>query len=266
MSAIVTGQAAGYRTADRDGVLIITLDHPPANALNNALLRALTSLFAELAEQASPPPVVLTGHGERFFCPGGDIRELDGAEQSELDGRMREFHALLVAMENYPRPVVAAINGYCVGGGMEIALVADQIVAGPTARFGFPEINHGLLPADKGIQRAKQLLGLRVTRSLTLSGELFDVDHAVRIGLVDDIVDHDELIEAATHRARAAGEKAPVLYAQLKRSINDPDDIADAKSLQRTLAAAHAYYGDPATQRLRQSWSASRATKPAPQC
>lgn len=266
MTAIVTGQAAGYRSADRDGVLIVTLDRPPANALDRALLRALASLFAGLAEQACPPPVVLTGHGERFFCAGGDIKELDGAEQSELDGRMREFHAVLVAMENYPRPVVAAVNGYCVGGGMEIALFADQIVAGPTAMFGFPEINHGLLPADKGIQRAKQLLGLRVTRSLALSGELFDVDRAVRIGLVDSIVEGDELIGVAVDRARAAAEKAPVLFAQLKRSINDPVDTADTKSLQRTLAAARAYYSDPVTQRLRLSWGTSRITKPAPQC
>src|SRR4051794_23364818 len=105
MTALETGQVAGFGTAERDDVLVVTMDRPPANALNRALIHGLTTLFTSLAVRSEAPPLVLTGHGERFFSAGGDIKELDGAAPQQLDLRMREFHALLVAMERYPRPV-----------------------------------------------------------------------------------------------------------------------------------------------------------------
>ncbi|MGB3482130.1 MAG: enoyl-CoA hydratase/isomerase family protein [Mycobacterium sp.] len=255
MTGPATGLTVGFRTEDHQGVLVVTLDRPPANALDRALIRDLAALFAELAATPAAPPVVLTGRGERFFCAGGDIKALDGADQCELDSRMREFHELLVQLDRYPRPVVAAINGHCVGGGMEIALFADTVVAVDHARFGFPEINHGLLPADKGVQRATRLLGVRATRSILLTGNLFDARHATEIGLVDRILDPDELIGAAVSAARDAGEKARVLYGALKLSINDPDDALDDTYLSRTLAAAATYFDDPQARRLRENWN-----------
>jgi len=259
MSGLETRQAAGFTTVDRAGVLVVTVDRPPANALNRSAIRNLAALFAELGEMREAPPVVLTGQGERFFCAGGDIRELEGAAQEELDARMREFHALLVAMDRYPRPVIGAINGHCVGGGMEIALFADTVLAVQGARFGFPEINHGLLPADKGIQRATRRLGARAARKLLLSGDLFDVERALEIGLVDVLADPAELVDAAVASARLAGAKAPVLYGALKRSLNDPDDARDGTSLQRTLGSAAEYFDDPVARGLRDSWNGSRS-------
>nr|MDT0524889.1 enoyl-CoA hydratase/isomerase family protein [Streptomyces sp. DSM 41633] len=158
---------------------------------------------------------------ERVFSGGGDIKELEGALAGEIEIRMREFHALLVAMDRYPRPVVSAINGHCVGGGMEVALFSDSVLAVNSARFGFPEINHGLLPADKGIQRANRVIGVRVTLRIILSGQLFDAQHALDIGLIDELVSGPkELIPAAFATARASGSKAPVLYGALKGSVN----------------------------------------------
>ncbi len=149
MSAPATGQSATLDTADHDGVLVVALDRPPANAMNRRLIHDLAGLFEQLRARPDAPPIVLTGKGERFFSGGGDIKELEGALAGEIEIRMREFHALLVAMDRYPRPVVSAINGHCVGGGMEVALFSDSVLAVNSARFGFPEINHGLLPADK---------------------------------------------------------------------------------------------------------------------
>src|SRR5437773_234062 len=160
--------AAGLRTADHDGVVVATLDRPPANALNRPLLLAITALFRDRCD-SKPPPVVITGAGERFFCVGGDIKEVDGTVAGQVKARMQGFHNLLVAMERYPAPVIAAVNGDCVGGGLEYALFADAVLAAPHARFGFPEIRHGLLPADKGIQRLVQLIGTRAARDLLLS-------------------------------------------------------------------------------------------------
>lgn len=256
MSPHATGQSATLDTDDHDGVLVITLDRPPANAMNRQLIHDLAGLFEQLGTQTDAPPIVLTGSGQRFFSGGGDIKELEGALAGEIDIRMREFHALLVAMDRYPRPVVSAINGHCVGGGMEVALFSDSVLAVQSARFGFPEINHGLLPADKGIQRATRVLGVRTTRQIVLSGELFDAQHAADIGLVDELVtDATSLIPAAVAVARAAGAKAPVLYGALKRSVNDPDDGRDDASLQRTLKAAAEYFDDPIARELRNRWS-----------
>lgn len=248
-------QAAGFSTEYRTGVLVVTFDRPPANALNRALTRDLAALFADLTAVREAPPVVLTGQGERFFSAGGDIKELEGVAQKELDGRMREFHSLLVAMDRYHRPVVSAINGHCVGGGMEIALFADTVFAVQGARFGFPEINHGLLPADKGIQRAVRLLGARATRRMLLSGDLFDAQRALEIGIVDVLAEPADLVGAAIASAREAGAKAPVLYGALKRSVNDPDDARDESSLQRTLSSAAAYFDDPVARGLRDTWN-----------
>jgi enoyl-CoA hydratase/carnithine racemase len=261
MTELQPGQSATLSAADRGGVLVVTLDRPPANALNRQLIHDLAALFAELTERRDAPPIVLTGRGERFFSAGGDIKELEGVPADAIDARMREFHALLVAMDGYPRPVVSAINGHCVGGGMEIALFSDAVLAVGSARFGFPEINHGLLPADKGLQRASRMLGIRATRRIVLSGELFDAQHALDIGLVDELAtDHEALIDSAIATARSAGAKAPVLYGALKRSINDQDDARDDISLQRTLMAAAEYFDDPTARELRERWSGRRAS------
>src|SRR5690242_3840630 len=119
--------AAGLWTADHDGVVVATLDRPPANALNRALLLAMTALFRDRG-RSDPAPIVITGAGGRFFCAGGDIKEADGAAADPVEARMRGFHNLLVAMERYPAPVIAAVNGDCVGGGVEYALFADVVL------------------------------------------------------------------------------------------------------------------------------------------
>ncbi|WP_197376223.1 enoyl-CoA hydratase/isomerase family protein [Mycolicibacterium baixiangningiae] len=253
-------QIPGATCVDDSGVLIVTLDRPPANALNRSLVVGLRAFFAELASHEAPAPVVLTGAGARFFTAGGDIKELEGTGPEEIEGRMRDFHALLVAMDRFPRPLIAAVNGHCVGGGMELALFADTILATPNATFGFPEINHGLLPADKGLQRAALLLGAQAVRRMVLSGELFPADEAVRIGLVERLETPATLLPAAIHAAREAGAKAPVLYRALKRSVNNPSDERDEHSLANTIAAAADYFEDPVAAGLRAGWNRDKAS------
>ncbi|MBW7970174.1 enoyl-CoA hydratase/isomerase family protein [Bradyrhizobium sp. BR 10289] len=252
-----SGAASGLRTVDHDGVMVATLDRPPANALNRPLLLAMTALFRDRGE-SEPPPVVITGAGERFFCVGGDIKEADGPAADPIADRMRGFHNLLVAMERYPAPVIAAVNGDCVGGGVEYALFADAVLAAPHARFGFPEIRHGLLPADKGIQRLVRLIGTRAARDLLLSGELIGADQAARLGLVDAIVQPDRLEAEALDRAREAGRRPPVLYAALKHAVNDYDDIEDQQRAEMTLAKAASWFTDPVARSLREGWRQGR--------
>lgn len=260
MTELSTAALPGLTWADYSGVLVVTMDRPPANALNRSLIVGLCTFFTELASQPAPAPVVLTGAGERFFTAGGDVKELEGTRPAEIEGRMRDFHALLVALERFPRPLIAAVNGHCVGGGMELALFADAVLATPNAKFGFPEINHGLLPADKGLQRAERILGARAVRSMVLSGDLFSAEKAVTIGLVDRLEDPETLLSSAIEAARTAGAKAPVLYSALKRSVNDPDDARDDRSLAHTIDAAKAYFDDPVAAGLRAGWNREKAS------
>lgn len=251
--------AAGLLTAGHDGVVVATLDRPPANALNRALLLAMTALFRDRG-QCDPAPIVITGAGGRFFCAGGDIKEADGAAADPVEDRMRGFHNLLVAMERYPAPVIAAVNGDCVGGGVEYALFADVVLAAPHARFGFPEIRHGLLPADKGIRRLIRLIGTRPARDMLLNGELVDAEQAARWGLVDAIVEPGRLVTEALDRARKAGRQAPVLYAALKQAVNDYEDMADQRLANLTAAKAGSWFNDPVARSLRERWKQARAS------
>jgi len=255
MTELSLPQIPGATWADHDGVLVLTMDRPPANAMNRSLIVGLCSFFTDLASHDAPAPVVLTGAGARFFTAGGDIKELEGTGPAEIEARMRDFHALLVAIDQFPRPLVAAVNGHCVGGGMELALFADTVLATPNATFGFPEINHGLLPADKGLQRAVRILGARAVRSMVLSGNLFSAEEAVRIGLVERLEEHAALLGSAIETARTAAAKAPVLYRALKQGVNDPDSERDERSLANTIRAARDYFDDPVTAELRAGWN-----------
>lgn len=260
MTGFSLAQIPGATWAHHSGVLVVTMDRPPANALNRSLVTGLCAFFTELASHEVPAPVVLTGAGTRFFTAGGDIKELEGTGPEEIEGRMRDFHDLLVAMDTFPRPLIAAVNGHCVGGGVEFALFADAVFATPQARFGFPEINHGLLPADKGLQRATRILGVRAARSLVWSGALICAEDAVGIGLVDRLQEPGTLLDSAIAAAQVAGAKAPVLYRALKCSVNDADAGRDGRSLANTIAAAEQYFSDPLATRLRAGWNRDKAS------
>ncbi len=241
---------------EADGVVILTLNRPPANALSNALVRELATTFDMLAGRPAAPAVVLTGAGERFFCAGGDIKESIGYDADAMVERMASFHALLGALEDYPGPLVCAVNGWCVGGGIEMTLFADAVYATPRARFVFPEINHGLLPAVKGIARVRRILGDRAARSLLLGGDPIDATVAESLGIVDRIVGGDELLATATATARAAAEKPSAAFAALKRALRDSTDGWSAdKQLDVTLDDARTVFDDPAARAAREAWN-----------
>jgi enoyl-CoA hydratase/carnithine racemase len=231
------------RTPARDGVVLLTLDNPPANALTNDDTDALARELRDLAGAPDAPAVVLTGAGDRFFCAGGDIKELDAAPLEFALTRMRLFHDLLVALETYPRPLYAAVNGYAVGGGMELTLFTDGVFAVPHARFGFPEINHGVLPAVKGMREAARRVGRAAARRLLYTGEIIECDEAVELGLVDHVVDAPELLDAALDAAAAAGGKPPLLLAAIKRAIDQTDGWSDEELEAATLADMRGYFG-----------------------
>jgi enoyl-CoA hydratase/carnithine racemase len=199
-------------------IVMLTMNRPPANALNNVLTAALLEEVRELARESCPPGIVLTGQGDRFFSAGGDIKEVAGLEVSVP--RLKLFHAFLCEMEKYPAPIVCAVRGYAVGGALEFLLHADYVVANHDSKFGFPEINHGLLPAAKGMRQAVQRLGLRQAQMLLYWGDLIDGQKALEMDIINEIRETADVIGRASEVCRHLRAKEPRLFAAIKRSMN----------------------------------------------
>ncbi|TQF32891.1 enoyl-CoA hydratase/isomerase family protein [Bradyrhizobium sp. UNPA324] len=220
-------------------LVTLTMNRPPANALNNELVERLLDAFRALACQAMPPGIVLTGQGTRFFSAGGDIKEVTGIEISRP--RMRSFHALLCEMERYPAPLVCAVRGYAVGGALEFLLHADYVIANGECKIGFPEINHGLLPAAKGMRKAVQKLGLRDARALLYWGELVDARKALEIGAIDEITATSDVTSRALEECKYLRGKDQRLFAAIKRSLNLTEQMDDASLEAMTIEDLGAY-------------------------
>lgn len=225
---------------DRDAAIAtITLNRPKVlNALNVALLGELHRAFHELEDDRDIRAIILTGSGDRAFAAGADIGEL-GSLPSAVAGaaQARAGQAITLQIERMRTPVIAAINGFALGGGCEIAMSCDFRFASDKAKFGQPEVNLGLLPGYGGTQRTARLLGRGMAMYLCMSGEMIDAHEALRIGLVQRVVAHDELLAESKRIAGIIASKAPLAVAATKRAIDDGGSISLAASLE--LEALH---------------------------
>lgn len=216
-----------------DGVAIIWLDNPKVNALSGALLERLAAVAQELTSEP-PGAVVLTG-GERVFAAGADVSEFGGPKEAREVAD--NFRRALDAVAAIPRATIAAIAGFALGGGCELALACDLRIASEKAKFGQPEILLGILPGGGGTQRLARLVGPARAKELILTGRQVKAAEALQIGLADRVVPHDELHDRALE---LAGELAagPVLaQAAAKRAIDEglETDLAAGLDLERDL-------------------------------
>jgi enoyl-CoA hydratase len=209
---------------ERDGAIAtLTLNRPSVlNALNILMIRELKEAIAELDADRSVRAIVLTGAGDRSFAAGADIGELSALDGPVAGAAMaRSGQALTLALENARTPTIAAINGFALGGGCELALACDIRIASEKAKFGQPEVNLGILPGYGGTQRTARLLGRGMAMYLCLSGELIDAPEALRIGLVEKVVAPAELLGEARRIATVIASRAPLAVAAAKRAIDD---------------------------------------------
>lgn len=202
-----------------DGVALLTIHRPEVrNALNLELRLALADAFSALGADDSVRVVVLTGD-TKAFCAGADLNEYVDATPAEIAGR--DMPQLWGAIAQCPKPVVAAVNGYAIGGGCELAMHADIIVAGESARFGQPEIGIGITPGGGATQRLPRAVGKVLAMRMMLTGELIDAAAAKAAGLVSDLVaDADVLPHALTLAATIAGQP-PRVARLIKRLVLD---------------------------------------------
>jgi len=203
---------------DRDGaVAIVTLDRPEAmNALNVETLSALRDELRGLADDVRV--VVLTGAGDRAFAAGADIKYMRGLDVAAAKEWGALGHETTGLLETMPRPTIAAINGFALGGGCELALACDVRYASPKAKLGQPEINLGIIPGWGGTQRLARVCGIGVAKELILTGRTVDAEEALRIGLVNAV--HDPVFDKALETAQLLASKSPIALAAAKATIN----------------------------------------------
>jgi len=202
-------------------VLIVMINREPVlNALNSEVIHELQSLFSEHWSDAAIKCVILTGAGEKAFVAGADIKEL--AELNVRGGTeaMARGQWLMKTIQNFPKPVIAAINGFALGGGCELAMACDIRLASEKAKLGQPEVGLGIIPGYGGTQRLPRLVGRGKAMQLILTGDMINAAEAHRIGLVDEVYPPDELMEKAMAMAETICKKAPIAVAVAKECIN----------------------------------------------
>lgn len=202
-----------------DHVAQIRLNRPDAlNALNTQLLGELAAALGELDENRKVRVVVLTG-SEKAFAAGADVREM--ANKSYVDMFLEDmFTAEADAIGQFRKPIIAAVAGYCLGGGCELAMMCDFIIAADTAKFGQPEINLGIIPGIGGTQRLTRLVGKSKAMEMCLTGRFMDAAEAERSGLVSRVVPAKDLMRDALETAEKIAEKSPLTTRAAKEAIN----------------------------------------------
>lgn len=209
-----------------EGVALVTLNHPPVNALTLELLTELNTTFDSLTKDEAVKAVVLTGAG-RFFVAGADIRVLASIPSSvEGEAMARQGQMILNKIEALGKPVIAAINGACLGGGLELAMCCHIRLAAEGAKLGQPEINLGIMPAFGGTQRLPRLIGQSKAMELILTGEPVSAREAMSLGLVSQVVSADDLLRQAMGLARTMAAKSQVALRMSLRAIRRGGELA----------------------------------------
>ncbi|MFC4767451.1 enoyl-CoA hydratase-related protein [Effusibacillus consociatus] len=223
-----------------DGIATVTLNRPKAlNALNSALLTELSELVDSIAKDNSIQAVILTGAGEKAFVAGADIAEMKG--KTPLEGRaFSQFgNAVFLKIERMPQPVIAAINGFALGGGCELAMACDIRIASTNAKFGQPEVNLGIVAGFGGTQRLPRLVGPGIAKELLMTGDMISAERAAQIGLVNHVVEPADLLAKAREIAAKMISKAPIAVELSKKLVNDGLNV----DLDRALVMESEVFG-----------------------
>lgn len=233
------GLADPVRLEVADGVAVIRLDRPKMNALDADLQRRIGAAALECAERDDVAAVVLTG-GPRVFAAGADIKEMVELGYADMARHSGVLQAAFTAVARIPKPVVAAVNGYALGGGCELALCADIRVAADDAVLGQPEIKLGIIPGAGGTQRLARLVGPSRAKDLVFTGRFVRADEALAIGLVDRLVPADQVYAEALAWARQFSRAAAYALRAAKQSIDSGAevDLATGLEIERTQFAA----------------------------
>ncbi|PSK96269.1 short chain enoyl-CoA hydratase [Murinocardiopsis flavida] len=226
-----------------DGVAVLRVDREDAlGALSRGMVEALGRYLARLRTDDDVRVLVLTGTG-RGFVAGADIGEYNGVSRTAFDDYQRLSRGVFDQLAQLPQPTVAAVNGYALGGGFELALCCDLVVASTGARFGLPEVSLGLLPGGGGTVRLARAIGARTTKELVLTGRRMKPAEARDLGLLTAVTEPDELMARAGELAATIAAQAPLAVREGKRLVDDGLDTGLATALTREQQTLSWLYG-----------------------
>jgi len=222
-------------TLATDGAIAtVTINRPRAmNALNRETLEELKQLFSELEQQEEIKVIILTGAGGKAFVAGADIAQMQQMNALEARAFAQLGQQVMTNIEQCSKPVIAAVNGFALGGGCELAMACDIRLASEKAKFGQPEVNLGVIPGFAGTQRLSRLIGKGRAKELIFTGDMIDANEALHLGLANKVVPADQLLEAAQAMAEKIAAKGPVAIRFSKEAIN--------RGLEMDLDKANAY-------------------------
>src|SRR5437763_4864866 len=237
----VAGLALETVTYEKKGAIAyVTLNRPKVlNALNKTALADLRAAFEDARDDSSLHGVILTGAGDKSFIAGADINEVATDTPVQAEEKTRRGQHLMDFIENLGKPVVAAVNGFALGGGCEAALACTIRLAAETAKFGLPEVKLGIIPGYGGTQRLPRLIGKGVALQLILSGAMIDAQEAYRVGLVNEVVPKAELIGRAEAILNQIGANAPLSVRYALKAVNKgmETSLAEGLVLESTFVA-----------------------------
>ena len=216
-------------------VATLTVEHPPANALSNQVLAEIGQVLDEAAADPALRCLIFTGAGDRFFIAGADIKEFLQTPDDQVGERTARGQEITLKLERLPKIVIMAINGYCFGGGCELAMAGDIRIAAENAQFGQPEIKLGIIPGFGGTQRFPRLVGRSHAMELLFSGDSIDAATALSYGLVSRVVPAEQLMDEARRTAQKLSSAAPLAVAAIKRAVSRGLDrpIEEALEIER---------------------------------
>ncbi len=227
---------------------VVTINRPPVNALNHGVMDALEGAFDNLAEGQPVGAVILTGAGEKAFVAGADINEFPKINSTNGERLSRRGQEVFQKIADFPTPVIAAVNGFALGGGLELALSCDIRVISGNARVGLPEVTLGIFPGYAGTQRLPRLIASGKAKELIFTGDMIDAAEAYRIGLADHLTEPGAVLDKAREIAGKILKAAPISVRLAKKAVNEGLELSLDEG-QKTEAALFAELCDTEDQK-----------------
>jgi len=222
----------------KDKLGILTIDNQKSlNALSLSIFQELNTVLDEILSKKEILCLIITGAGEKAFVAGADIEFMSKSNVMQAAEYSKIGNSIFSKIESLPFPVIAAVNGFALGGGCELTLACDLVVASNKAKFGQPEVSLGLTPGWAGTQRLPRIVGIRKAKEMIYTGRMIKADEALEIGLVNKVVEHEQLMESALELAAQILKNAPIAVKLSKQSINDgfDGDLYRGISLETSL-------------------------------
>ena len=219
------------KTHREGAILLVTLDRPKANAIDLETSRIMGKVFADFRDDPELRVAIITGGGEKFFCPGWDLKAAADGDEVDGDYGVGGFGGLQ-ELRDLNKPVIAAVNGICCGGGLELALSADMILAADHTSFALPEIRSGTV-ADAASVKLPKRIPYHIAMELLLTGRWFDASEAKGWGIVNEILAGDQLMDRAWELARLLASGPPLVYAAIKEIVRDAEDSKFQDTMNR---------------------------------